>query len=75
MASAAITVSCFLAAWMTFDLLRTFKTGRARTRHGAAPRTNQPVRFWTYVYAEIFVLAVSFGIFCLGTFQIAGVFG
>ncbi|MGF6313296.1 putative membrane protein [Bradyrhizobium sp. i1.8.4] len=67
-ALAIIIFVCLLAAWVIFDLVRTFKTGRARSRHGTAKRGHQPVRFWCYVLAEFFVLAFCFVMFCLAAF-------
>jgi len=48
------------SGWLIFDLIRALKTGRASIRHGAVKRTHQPLRFWCYVCAEMFVL-----LFCL----------
>jgi len=62
---AAIALSVLLARWVIFDLIRTLRTGRANTRPSAAKRAHQPVRFWTAVCAEMFVLMFCVAMICV----------
>ena len=52
-----LLVVSLLLAWVSFDLVRTLRTGRAHTRISTATRAHQPARFWRYVYADYVVLA------------------
>lgn len=45
-----------VAAYAGFDLIRTLRTGRARTRITTVTRKHQPVRYWRYVYSGFAVL-------------------
>ena len=45
-----------VAAYAGFDLIRTLRTGRARTRITTVTRKHQPARYWRYVYSGIAVL-------------------
>jgi hypothetical protein len=45
-----------VAAYAGFDLIRTLRTGRARTRMITVTRKHQPARYWRYVYAGFAVL-------------------
>jgi len=48
-----------VAVYAAFDLIRTLKSGRARTwMDGTATREHQPERFWRYVYGGWAVLAL-----------------
>jgi hypothetical protein len=52
-----------VAAYAGFDLFRTLRIGRARTRITTVTLKHQPERYWRYVYAGIAVLvffAVAF---------------
>lgn len=46
-----------LTAFVSFDLVRALRTGRARGRGGTVTRKGQPQRFRRYVYADFVVLA------------------
>lgn len=63
-----ILVSCLLAAWVTIDLTRTLKTGRAHGRFAVFTLKKQPARFWRYVYANYVVLALCFAAVCWAVF-------
>jgi hypothetical protein len=45
-----------VAAYAGFDLIRTLRTGHARTRITTVTRKHQPARYWRYVYSGIAVL-------------------
>jgi len=47
-----------IAAFVTFDLIRTIRSGRAHGRFGIIRRKGQPGRFRRYVYADWIVLAL-----------------
>ena len=63
-----IVVSCLLAAWVTLDLARTLRTGRAHGRFSVITLKKQPARFWRYVYASYVVLAFCFAAVCWALF-------
>jgi hypothetical protein len=54
-----------VAAYAGFDLIRTLRTGRARTRITTVTRKHQPARYWRYVLghcrARIFCGGVRLG--------------
>jgi hypothetical protein len=58
--STMILLVLALAAFVSFDLARTLRTGRAHGRFGTITR-KQPTRFRRYVYSNWIVLA-----FCIG---------
>src|SRR6266404_9454305 len=45
-----------VAAYAGFDLIRTLRTGRARTRITTVTHKHQPARYWRYVYLGFAVL-------------------
>jgi ATP-dependent DNA ligase len=63
-----IVMSCLLAAYVVFDLAKTLRTGRARSRYGTFTRKNQPGRFWRYIYSDYVVLAFCIAAFCWAVF-------
>jgi hypothetical protein len=53
-----ILAALALAAFVSFDLVRTLRTGRGRsTRFGTVTR-KQPARFQRYIYADLIALAL-----------------
>ena len=52
-----------LAAFVSVDLMRTLRTGRARGRGGIITRKGRPQKYWRYVYASYVVLAACAGLF------------
>ncbi len=50
---------CIVALWQMFDLVRTLKTGRAKTwMDGTATRDHQPKKYWRYVIEGYVMLAL-----------------
>ena len=45
-----------VAAYAGFGLVRTLRSGRARTRITTVTRKHQPARYWRYVYSGVAVL-------------------
>ena len=56
-----------VAAYAGFDLIRTVRTGRARTRITTVTRKHQPARYWRYVYSGIAVLVFFVAAFVWAT--------
>ena len=54
-------------AYAGFDLIRTVRTGRARTRITTVTRKHQPARYWRYVYSGIAVLVFFVAAFVWAT--------
>ena len=53
-----------LATFVGFDLIRTLRTGRARTwMNGTATREHQPGRYWRYVYGGYTMLLACVVVF------------
>ena len=57
-----VTWGLILAAIVSFDLVRTLRTGRAHGTCGIITRKAQPGRFQRYVYGDWLVLGLSTGI-------------
>ena len=53
-----LLIDCCIATYVSVDLLRTIRTGRARTWNGAATREHQSARYWRYVHENCAMLAV-----------------
>ena len=56
-----------VATYAGFDLIRTLRTGRARTRITTVTREHQPARYWRYVYSGIAVLVFFVAAFVWAT--------
>ena len=56
-----------VAAYAGFDLIRTLRTGRARTRITTVTRKHQPARYWRYVYSGVAVLLFFVAAFVCAT--------
>jgi hypothetical protein len=53
-----ILLAMALAAFVTFDLIRTIRSGRAHGKYGIIRQKGQPGRFRRYVYADWIALAL-----------------
>jgi hypothetical protein len=56
-----ILLALGLAAFVTFDLMRTIRSGRAHGKYGIIRQKGQPNRFRRYVYADWIVLVLCAG--------------
>lgn len=57
-----LLIDVALAAFVSVDLIRALRTGRARGRGGTITRRGRPEKFWRHIYASYAVLAACAGI-------------
>jgi len=65
-----VTWGLILAAIVSFDLVRTLRTGRAHGKSDIITRKGHPGRFQRYVYGDWLVLGLIVGILIYALFEV-----